>query len=90
MNNTEFSANWHAALLRASRSDFCKTNGFFTLSWFLKNEENWRKCYDGNYDSNGHNGNGNGRNPAPVAEAIPEGCYTHPDDEFAMPTKGGA
>ena len=31
----------------------------------------------------------NGRDPAPLAEAVPEGHYTHPDEEFAMPAKGG-
>lgn len=34
--------------------------------------------------------NGNGRDPTPpVAEAVPEGQYVHPDVEFAMPPKGG-
>lgn len=45
-----FRKNWKIALERASQSRFLSTGGFFDLSWFLKNDDNWEKCLNGNYD----------------------------------------
>jgi hypothetical protein len=50
MGETDFRENWEAALVRASRSSFCNESGWFQLSWFLYNGENWEKCLNGNYD----------------------------------------
>lgn len=50
-NDSHFSDNWNGALCRASKSDFCNSGGWFTASWFLKNDENYEKCLDGNYDN---------------------------------------
>jgi hypothetical protein len=45
-----FTANYLTALMRASESKFLQAGSWFTAGWFLKNEMNWEKCYDGNYD----------------------------------------
>ena len=50
IGDDEFLANWRAALLRASKSKWLNDNGFFTLWWFIANDDNWQKCLDGNYD----------------------------------------
>jgi hypothetical protein len=55
--DTFFRENWRKALEKVSHSDFCLTGGWFDLGWFLKNDENWQKCLNGNYDKP----NGNGR-----------------------------
>ena len=53
-----FRDGWRDALARASKSTFCNTGGWFTAHWFLANDENWRKCADGNYDNEGAKSNG--------------------------------
>ena len=50
MKETGFREKWRAALERAQRSTFCNDSGWFQLSWFLHNDENWEKCLNGNYD----------------------------------------
>ncbi|MCP5100680.1 MAG: hypothetical protein GY943_34460, partial [Chloroflexi bacterium] len=45
------------ALERAAPSVFLANGGWFDFGWFVKNDENWRKCYEGNYD-NGQQTNG--------------------------------
>jgi hypothetical protein len=50
MEDAHFRDNWEAAMVRASRSSFCNESGWFQLSWFLHNDANWEKCFDGNYD----------------------------------------
>lgn len=57
MKDTRFKENWRVALERVRNSSFCLEGGWFTLGWFLKNDDNWQKCLDGNYDNvrdNGH------------------------------------
>ena len=46
-----FRNNWEAALVRVSRSSFLVASGFFDLAWFLKNDSNYEKCLNGNYDN---------------------------------------
>ena len=45
-----FYDNWLKALGRAAKSNYLKDESWFTALWFLKNDENWEKCLDGNYD----------------------------------------
>jgi hypothetical protein len=58
VKDADFCEQWHAALVRASRSSFCRDGTWFTLNWFLANDENWRKCADGNYDDKRKPSNG--------------------------------
>ena len=53
LKNKFFKENYKAALTRASRSKFLNGAGFFQADWFLRNEENWEKCFNGNYDNSG-------------------------------------
>ena len=53
MASKDFMENWQDALKRAARSTFLDENGFFTLWWFILNDDNWQKCLDGNYDDKG-------------------------------------
>ena len=48
-----FIENWLVAMTKASKSMFLNENGFFTLWWFIENDDNWQKCFDGNYDDKG-------------------------------------
>ena len=62
---TKFKARWKdkdfrehhlEALEKAGKSDFCQGRGNwqgFDLKWFLHNDDNWDKCYSGNYDNKG-------------------------------------
>ena len=50
MASAHFQENWEPALRRAARSTFCRTEGWFDLGWFLKNDDNYEKCLNGNYD----------------------------------------
>ena len=50
MQSTHFRENWHDALVRASGSKFLGTGSFFTLGWFLKNDDHYERCLDGTYD----------------------------------------
>ena len=51
MESAHFADHWHSALTRAGRSDLLRKSGWFDLSWFLKNDDNYEKCLNGNYDS---------------------------------------
>uniref|UniRef100_A0A6M3JPT3 Uncharacterized protein n=1 Tax=viral metagenome TaxID=1070528 RepID=A0A6M3JPT3_9ZZZZ len=53
MKSAFFRAEWASALQRAARSTFLSEGGFFDMGWFLKNDDNWQKCLNGNYDDNG-------------------------------------
>ena len=57
MKDSFFRENWEAALVRASKSSWLLGEPFFTVSWFLKNDDNWEKCFNGNYDNNGKDKN---------------------------------
>ena len=52
MKDDDFRKNWDAALVQMTRASAwaLKETDWFTLNWFLANDENWRKCADGNYD----------------------------------------
>lgn len=50
MKCADFRESWKIALERASQSSFLHREGFYDLSWFLKNDDNWEKCLNGNYD----------------------------------------
>ena len=60
MKDDYFRDNWRAALERAAKSSFLGESGFFDLGWFLKNDDNWQKCLNGNYDDKGNGPNGSG------------------------------
>jgi hypothetical protein len=63
LKDDDFLKNWDAALVRMTRADpWVFEKAWFTLNWFLANDENWRKCYDGNYDRKG--------SPSPSAMAV--------------------
>ena len=51
LKSAHFRDNWKAALLRASKSDFLKNSSWFVADWFLKNDNNYEKCLNGNYDN---------------------------------------
>ena len=47
----DFRDNWAGALERMTHATpWTLEQSWFTLNWFLVNDENWRKCADGNYD----------------------------------------
>ena len=51
MKDGNFPGRWEAALVRMTNADsWVLEKSWFTLNWFLANDENWRKCADGNYD----------------------------------------
>ena len=80
--DTEFRERWEKALVRASRSSFCRDGAWFTLNWFLANDENWRKAADGNYDTK------RGAPPSAVAVALDPSEVMDPDAFFG--SFGGA
>jgi len=47
----EFQEKYPKALERAAQSTFIAQSSFFDFGWFLKNDDNWRKCLEGNYDN---------------------------------------
>jgi len=47
----DFRAHWDDGLKRASLSRFIQDSSWFSLRWYLANEDNWAKCYEGNYDN---------------------------------------
>ncbi len=70
MKQAHFSENWEKALKRASESDFLNSGSFFKAGWFLKNDDNYEKCLDGNYD-NSTKANGRFQQvPTPVEERV--------------------
>ena len=50
LKENEFREHWMEALERASKSSFLHSGSWFTLQWFVGNDEHWQRCYDGNYD----------------------------------------
>lgn len=46
-----FAQNWRSAMQRATKSKFLNDGGFFDFAWFVKNDENYEKCLNGNYDN---------------------------------------
>ncbi len=50
MRAEHFQENWRASLIRASKSAFLAESNWFTLGWFLKNDNHYEKCLNGNYD----------------------------------------
>jgi hypothetical protein len=66
LKSPHFRENWPAALDRAAQSEFLKAGSWFTFDWFLKNDDNYEKCLNGNYDDRQ-----NGQQPAePTREKI--------------------
>ena len=49
MRTRHFQDNWKEALQTASKSNFLHSGSWFQLGWFLKNDENYEKCLNGNY-----------------------------------------
>ena len=45
-----FAENWEAALRRAAAGRLCHDQGWFDMTFFLRDEINWEKCLNGNYD----------------------------------------
>lgn len=54
-----FVDNWKLSLERASKSTFLQGSSWFTFGWFVKNQDNYLKMLDGNYDDNNHRGPAN-------------------------------
>jgi hypothetical protein len=50
LKSAHFVDNWQAAMTRAGRSAFCQAGGWFDFGWFVKNDDNYEKCLNGNYD----------------------------------------
>lgn len=50
MKSAHFRENWGAALERASTSKFLAAAGWFDLGWFLRNDDHYERCLNGNYD----------------------------------------
>ncbi len=56
MKSSHFRDSWREALYKASGSSLLNKSSWFTLGWFLKNDDNYEKCLNGNYvDSPGQN-----------------------------------
>ena len=55
-----FKENWEAAMGQAGKSKFLQNSSWFTLQWFLKNDDNYEKCLNGNYDDGSPSDNGTG------------------------------
>ena len=53
MRDDDFRENWDAALVRMTHASAwaLKETKWFSLNWFLANDENWQKCLDGLYDA---------------------------------------
>ena len=51
MKYAHFADSWLPALVRAGQSDLLHRSGWFDLGWFLKNDNNYEKCLNGNYDN---------------------------------------
>ena len=75
-----FKDDWQKALRRVQPSKFCNDSGWFTLPWFLKSEEHWTNCLNGNYD------NRNNGNDPPPSEPVAEGDYVDPSEFFGQGT----
>ena len=53
MKSEHFKANWRAALEQAAASDWLRSESFFDLGWFLKNDANYENCLNGKYGDRG-------------------------------------
>lgn len=73
IRSTHFRENWKTALERASRSHKLHEAGWFDLGWFLKNDVNYEKCLNGNYDDWG---NQQTRLPGDPAPSVPRKMRT--------------
>jgi hypothetical protein len=51
LKDANFRANYSDALARGKDSTFLQQGRWFTFDWFVKNDENWLKVLDGNYDN---------------------------------------
>jgi len=51
LKNAHFRDNWRTALERASDSQFLKDSRWFDLFWFLRNDDHYERCLNGNYDN---------------------------------------
>ena len=57
LKDDDFRDNWGAALERMTHMNkWVRSKKWFTPYWFLANDENWRKCLDGNYDDDDNAG----------------------------------
>jgi len=91
MRSPDFRESWSRSLQRAAKSRHLHESGWFRLEYFLRNDENWRKIYDGAFDHFGEkNGYSNGQGGATdlawakVSEVVArQGRYSRPlfDDE---------
>jgi hypothetical protein len=61
LKSNHFQENWRAALINAGQSKFLHESSFFDLGWFLKNDEHYEKCLNGNYDDRQNGTKPNGR-----------------------------
>ncbi len=53
MESQHFREHWQEAMVRVSQvsqDSFLLTGTWFTLNWFLQNDDNYEKCLNGNYD----------------------------------------
>jgi len=67
MKSKHFQENWKQALIVGGQSQFLQTGDFFTLGWFLKNDDHYERCLNGNYkdrQSNNHQPQGEVRHVA--------------------------
>ena len=56
MGSKHFEKHWQEAMQRASKSSFLHRESWFDLGWFLRNDEHYEKCLNGNYDDRRDNG----------------------------------
>jgi hypothetical protein len=57
MKSAHFQEHWQLALERASSSRFLADSSWFDLGWFLRNDDHYEKCLNGNYDDKSAQGN---------------------------------
>ncbi len=77
---SHFRDNWQTALTRGSASSFLANGSWFGAAWFLKNDDNYEKVLNGNYD----NGETNGRPPSAISEAEAEKLKRDPRPEVVL------
>ena len=57
MKSEHFKANWKQSLIVAGQSQFLHNGDFFDLGWFLKNDDHYERCLNGNYKDRQSNNN---------------------------------